>query len=137
MPSRDPRLLTSDTYNKFLAFQAKMKEKGIDFIVTCTIRTQSDQDELWAIGRTKPGRKVTWTRKSNHIKGTAFDICIMINGKPMWNPQLDEDKDGIPEYTEAGLIGESVGLKWGGRFMKTDKNGRRVPNPDAPHFENA
>lgn len=137
MSSRDPKQLTTDTYDKYLAFATKMKKKNIDFIITCTVRTQADQDALWAIGRTKPGKKVTWTRKSNHIKGTAFDICILIQGKPLWNPQMDADQDGIPEYTEAGLIGESVGLKWGGRFTKTDKNGKRVPNPDAPHFENA
>lgn len=137
MSNRDPKALTSDTYQKFLAFKAKMEAKGIGFILTCTTRTQAEQDDLWAIGRTKPGRKVTWTRKSNHIKGTAFDICILVHGKPLWNPNLDADRDGVPEYTEAGLIGESVGLKWGGRFMKTDQStGLRHPNPDAPHFEN-
>jgi len=37
-------------------------------------RTQNNQKELYAKGRTKPGKKITWTLKSYHIGGRAIDI---------------------------------------------------------------
>jgi len=125
MPSRNPEDLTIPCLTHYLLFRKAMKEAGIEYILTCTKRTQEEQNLLYAQGRTKPGRKVTWTRKSKHIEGKAFDIAILVNGKICWNPSLDADADGVPEYTEAGKIGEAVGLTWGGRFK----------SPDAPHFE--
>jgi len=108
-------------------FVVQMAEAGIPFIFTCTRRTQAEQDDLYAQGRTKPGKKVTWTRRSKHIVGLAFDIAVCTKGmKPHWNLKADVDADGIPDYEEAGKIGESIGLVWGGRFKV---------NPDYPHFE--
>ena len=115
--SRDPKQLTPGMYEKYIAFDKKMGEADIDYILTCTRRTQAEQDALYAQGRTKPGNIVTWTRKSKHIDGTAFDIAILKNGKITWNPG---------DYTKAGEIGRAVGLVWGGDF-KTSK--------DRPHFE--
>lgn len=123
--------LTPETQEKYYLFEEGMRRAKIDFILTCTRRTQEEQDALYAKGRTAPGPKVTWTRNSRHIKGTAFDIAILVGGKLLWNPRLDADGDGVAEYTEAGMVGEAVGLKWGGRF----KDERGNPNPDAPHFE--
>lgn len=117
--------LTEETQEAYWNFDAAMQEAGIDYIVTCTYRSQADQDALYAKGRTVPGKKVTWTRNSKHTGRTAFDIAILVNGKIIWNPELDADGDGVPEYTEAGEIGESVGLTWGGRWE----------SPDAPHFQ--
>lgn len=53
-------------------------------------RTQTDQDNLYAQGRTKPGPIVTWTRTSHHIiqkdgYGHAVDIVAFVNGKPVWD----------------------------------------------------
>lgn len=124
--SRDINDLTPGTRAKYLAFAGEMKLAEIDYIVTCTYRSQAEQDALYAQGRTAPGKKVTWTRHSRHTQRTAFDIAILVNGKLVWNPTLDADGDGVAEYTEAGLIGEKVGLTWGGRWS----------NPDAPHFQN-
>lgn len=39
----------------------------VDFVVTDGVRTLEQQAELYAIGRTKPGKIVTWTMKSNHL----------------------------------------------------------------------
>ena len=139
--SRNILDLTPDTQILYRQFKEGMDAAGIDFILTCTLRTAAEQLELYRKGReyregkwiTVDKKKcVTWTLNSRHLKGTAFDICILVNGKLLWNPGLDADGDGVPEYTEAGIIGEKVGLKWGGRFK--DKNGN--PNPDAPHFQN-
>ena len=40
-----------------------------DFSVLQSVRTQAEQDEKYAQGRTKPGPVVTWTRHSKHIPG--------------------------------------------------------------------
>jgi len=113
------------------AFAVAMVNAGITFMFTCTKRTQAEQDALYAQGRTKPGRKVTWTRKSKHIDGKAFEIEIIKNGEPCWDTKVSVDGDAIPDYEEAGKIGESLGLRWGGRF----KNSKGKPIPDYPHFE--
>jgi len=81
-------------------------------------------------------KKVTWTLASKHIvdlddgnpgndKARAFDIAIEKNQQPSWDLKADVNENDIPDYEEAGRIGESVGLKWGGRFRK----------PDYVHFE--
>ena len=80
---------------------------------------------------------VTWTLDSKHVtnmfdkdlnndKSRAFDIAILNKqGQVVWDIKVDTNQSSGPDYDEAGRIGESVGLKWGGRF----------PNPDRPHFE--
>lgn len=81
-------------------------------------------------------RKVTWTLNSKHLidledgnpdnnKARAFDIAIMDGKNVSWDLKVDVNRDQIPDYRQAGKIGESVGLKWGGRFK----------SPDMPHFE--
>ena len=114
--SRDPDQLSAETEARFYQFKNLMKAMGIDFILTCTRRTQEEQDALYAQGRSTPGRIVTWTRNSRHISGEAFDIAILKNGKITW---------AIEDYAEAGKVGELCGLVWGGRWKK----------PDAAHFQ--
>lgn len=46
----------------------------MDFSVIEGLRTQERQDELYAQGRTTPGKIVTHTRKSRHTTGEAVDI---------------------------------------------------------------
>lgn len=128
------RLITDclpELQEKARLFVLAMAEADIPFMFTCTKRTQAEQDALYAQGRTKPGKKVTWTRKSKHIDGKAFDIVIIKDGKPCWDTKVSVDGDDIPDYEEAGRIGESLGLRWGGRF----KNSKGQPRPDYPHFE--
>lgn len=82
-------------------------------------RTYAEQDALYAKGRTAPGSKVTNARGgfSNHNFGIAFDIGLFKGGK-----YLAES----PHYATLGPVGESVGLKWGGRWKGF---------PDQPHYE--
>jgi peptidoglycan LD-endopeptidase CwlK len=81
-------------------------------------------------------RKVTWTLQSRHLvdlddgnpdndKSRAFDIAITRDGRACWDVKVDVNQNDLPDYEEAGRIGESVGLQWGGRFTK----------PDMPHFD--
>lgn len=58
--------------------------EGIFLIITEGFRTKEYQDELYAKGRTKPGRIVTnaqgWQYQSQHQWGIAFDIAIKNEG---------------------------------------------------------
>ena len=51
--------------------------------ITQGLRSFAEQAELYAQGRTKPGRKVTNARagQSIHNYGFAVDICMIIDGK--------------------------------------------------------
>jgi peptidoglycan L-alanyl-D-glutamate endopeptidase CwlK len=100
----------------FHDFEAAMAKAGLEFVVTCTFRSQQEQDQLYAQGRTMPGPIVTWTEHSKHSEGKAFDVAVLENGKVTWD---------AGKYIVPGQIGESVGLFWGGRWK----------TPDRPHFE--
>ena len=123
--SRKIEDLLPEAQEKFREFAGKMAEAGIPFMLTCTYRSQDEQNALWRIGRSEPGRKVTWTRKSRHTVRTAFDIAILKDGKPCWDVKASVNENDVPDYFEAGQIGEACGLTWGGRWR----------TPDFPHFE--
>ena len=125
MPSRKIEDLTPETQEKYHAFARAMAEAGLPFICTCTYRSQEEQNALFAQGRSKPGPKVTWTTLSRHTDRAAFDIVINRDGKPCWDVKVDLNDNEIPDYEEAGRIGENVGLTWGGRWK----------TPDRPHFQ--
>ena len=137
MPSKAIADLTHPVQLKYLDFEAKMMEARIPFMVTSTLRTIREQAALYAQGRTKPGKIVTWTMNSKHLprveddgtpdegRSHAFDIAIVRDGKPVWDTKVDVNEDEIPDYLQAGEIAESVGLKWGGRWK----------SPDMPHME--
>ena len=100
---------------------------GVTVLTTCTYRSQAEQDTTFAQGRTKPGKIVTWTRKSRHsetINGypaaSAWDYVPLIAGKPVWQASH-------PAWAIAGEAAEALGLEWGGRWAK----GKR----DLPHIQ--
>lgn len=126
MASRKVEDLVPPLQILFREFRAIADFSGVQFLVTCTYRSQKEQDELYAQGRTKPGKKVTWTRNSRHTKGEAFDIAVLDkNHKITWDLKADVDEDQHPDYFELGELGESIGLEWGGRWE----------SPDYPHFQ--
>lgn len=95
----------------------RLAAEGLTFKVTSGNRTQAEQDALYAQGRSKPGPKVTWTRRSRHIGGRAIDLTLFHGKNPVWESK---------HYDRAGEIGKQLGLVWGGDFKRT---------PDKPHFE--
>lgn len=132
--SRDPKLLAPDVYPKYLHFEKRCKEEGIDFVVTCTYRNDEAQTELYAQGRTKPGRIVTNAKAGQSLHNAvggdgqpaarAFDIVVMRHGKPIWGTSgdgidddpSDDDRDDLELWQRAGLIGEECGFEWAGRW---------------------
>ena len=97
------------------------KTVGIDIIITQTLRTITEQDILYAQGRTTPGRIITNAKggQSMHNYGCAFDFAPLENGKIDWSAQ--NKKWGI-----VGKIGITIGLEWGGLWTKM---------LDLPHFQ--
>jgi hypothetical protein len=81
--------------------------------------------------------RVTWTLNSLHVirrddndpdndYAEAFDIVLYNGGgRAHYDVKVDANAASGPDYDEAGRIGESVGLVWGGRFR----------NPDRPHYQ--
>jgi len=87
---------------------AECLAQGITIKVIQGLRTKSQQDVLYAKGRTVPGGIVTNARggHSYHNYGLAFDICPVKQKTCEWN--------AIKIYTKVGSIGRKLGLEWGG-----------------------
>lgn len=91
--------------------------------ITCTHRTEQEQLELYAQGRTKKGKIVTQLKsgsKHNFFPSHAFDIAFV---------RKDRALDWSPQYFKmfADIIKEvAPDVKWGGDWKKFK---------DLPHFE--
>ena len=97
--------------------------------ITQALRTVKEQNDLYSIGRTKPGKRVTNAKggQSIHNYGFAVDICLIIDGKiASWDTAKDWDNDQIADWYECAKIFAKCGWEWGGNW-KTFK--------DLPHFE--
>jgi peptidoglycan L-alanyl-D-glutamate endopeptidase CwlK len=92
------------------------KARGINAKVIGGTRTFAEQDELYAQGRTKPGKIVTKARggQSWHNYSLAFDIGI-------FSPDGKEYYGESEAYKEVGKIGETLGLEWGGAWKFVDE----------------
>jgi peptidoglycan L-alanyl-D-glutamate endopeptidase CwlK len=97
--------------------------------ITHTLRTITEQDALYAQGRTKPGKKITNAKggQSFHNYGMAFDICLIIDGKEAsWDMLKDFDGDKEADWMEIVHIAKKHGWEWGGDWTKFK---------DYPHFQ--
>lgn len=91
--------------------------------LTATYRSNAEQDDTYASGRTKPGLKLTNAKGGqsphNYQPALAFDVAF-------------KDKAGKLDYSTllfqrfAALIALVPGITWGGTFQSL---------PDRPHFE--
>jgi len=99
---------------------------GVAVLITQGLRSVEEQDQLYAVGRTRPpiGSKFIVTKarggQSWHNFGLAFDIVILdAIGKANWDTRH-------PSWLKAAEVGKSLGLGWGG-----DWKGFK----DLPHFQ--
>ncbi len=106
---------------KVQAIIAAMGELGFVMIVTDGLRTTTEQQALYAQGRTEPGAIVTHANgvqtRSNHQSGLAVDCCFVVDGKASWD-------DAMP-WALYGAMATALGLVWGGSWK----------HPDRPHVE--
>jgi peptidoglycan L-alanyl-D-glutamate endopeptidase CwlK len=101
------------------ALVARAAQHGITIKIISGLRTYEEQNDLFAQGRTRPGRIVTNARGgfSNHNFGIAFDIGVFEG-----NRYLDDS----PKYKAVGVLGMDMGLEWGGNWKTI---------VDQPHFQ--
>ncbi len=91
------------------------KARGIELAVVETYRTHAKQHEYSTMGK-----KYTSSRagQSKHQYGLAIDVVPMVKSVAVW--------DNAALWKKIGVIGERLGLRWGGRWR----------NPyDPGHFE--
>ncbi len=84
---------------------AMCKAKGIELAIVESYRTHSKQNEYKSMGK-------NYTRsgggKSKHQYGLAVDVVPMIDSVAQW--------DNTRLWRKVGVIGEQLGLRWGGRW---------------------
>lgn len=101
--------------------------ENLNVLITCTRRSVEEQEALYAIGRTKPGRIVTWKKPgtSMHERGLALDFVPLVLGKPMWKR---DPKDPHDPWLIAAQVAKAVDprVHWGGDWKRFI---------DAPHLE--
>lgn len=146
MGSRQVSDMHPDLREKYELFDVKMKEANLPYMITNVARSVLEQMALYVQGRLpirdvnrfrkaadlpaiveKENKVVTWTLDSKHITNMldkelnndfsrAFDIAVLKDGKPFWELKVNVNANEIEDYSEAGEIGASVGLTWGGGF---------------------
>lgn len=129
--SRNPKLsddaakvlsgLLPEARPKFEQLVENLEARGVPVKLIEGKRSLERQAELYAQGRTTPGKKVTWTMNSKHLKGIAVDIVPVA---------VADARDWAPDDPVWDVVGEEaakLGLKWG----ITSKPGEK----DKPHLE--
>ena len=99
--------------NKFLN---ACKSADLDVCITETLRTQAEQEALYAKGRTAPGKIVTNCKgfQSPHCWGVAFDFC---RNKKGWEyDNTDGFFDKVGRIAETMFNNTDYDLFWGGDF---------------------
>lgn len=116
MSSRSIEDLNPEMRSMAIVHKQLCAAEGVELLIYCTLRSNKEQDELYEVGRTKPGKIVTNARagQSAHNpdefgKASAYDCCPMINGKPMWDAKHTS-------WAIVGKCGEEAGLVWSGRW---------------------
>jgi len=102
---------------------------GIPFTVTFTFRSIPTQNELYAQGRTKPGKIVTNARggQSFHNYRCAYDGTPTVLLKlPNWGDTPAHKKETDRIWALYGKLAVQAGGRWGGNFKSIK---------DRPHVE--
>ena len=105
-----------------------------DVIVVEGVRTIQRQRDLYAQGRTKPGKIVTWTMNSKHIDGLAVDLATYDHETKqiLWGDVLkfNDIIRSMLRIAAAHKVKIRSGADW-------NQNGvlRENRETDSPHFE--
>lgn len=106
----------------------------VEFRVIEGVRSLERQKELYAIGRTKPGRKVTWTLNSKHriqADGTAHAVDLL-PAPYDWKDTKPFDIVAKAMFDAAHKLG--IEIRWGADWDE-DGQPRERGETDSPHFE--
>jgi peptidoglycan L-alanyl-D-glutamate endopeptidase CwlK len=95
-----------------IEFIARCVEAGIAILIVDTLRTPAEHAVNVSTGR-------SWVARSKHLDGLAIDICPYAQWSLNGPDKLQWDGDD-PVWERLGAIGESLGLRWGGRWQQRD-----------------
>lgn len=133
MASRDPKTLHPLLQPLAQQFLVQCMAEGINVFLTCCYRSNEEQDEDYAKGRTFPGKIITNAQAGqsphnctiadgNIPAAKAFDFGIKTN-----EGSLDWDASDV-QWVRARDIGESLGLYSGEYFPRKDYDHLELPN---------
>ena len=100
-------------------FSARLTEADIPHKIISTGRTAAEQAQAVATGHSK-------VTHSKHQDGLAMDICpwdqflVVGEDKLLWDTSSPQ---AAIAWKRVGLIAESLGLRWGGRFKPLNAMG--------------
>jgi hypothetical protein len=91
--------------DRIIQLIAMARAKGIELAVVESYRTRAKQAEYKSMGRkfTRSG-----AGSSKHQYGLAVDVVPIVNGQAEWH--------NIALWRKVGVMGERLGLRWGGRW---------------------
>jgi peptidoglycan L-alanyl-D-glutamate endopeptidase CwlK len=112
-----------------------IQKTKVDFMVIEGVRSLERQKQLYAQGRTVPGKVVTWTLNSNHFKkadgfGHAVDILPAPYDWSNKNGEFDAVAAAMFEAAEE----LDIPIRWGADWDRDGKP-RERGETDSPHFE--
>lgn len=93
--------------DRIIALVEQCREKGIELAVVESYRTHAKQHEYKTMGKkyTNSG-----AGRSKHQYGLAVDLVPVVDGVAVW--------DNTVLWRKVGVVGEKLGLRWGGRWKK-------------------
>lgn len=116
MASRSLEDLTQVVRQAAIVHKQLCAVKGVDLLIYATLRSNAEQDEIYKIGRTLPGKIITNARggfsahnPNKDGKASAYDAVPLVGGKPQWS-------GSSPLWAIVGQCGEDAGLVWSGRW---------------------
>ena len=110
---------------------------SVDFMVIEGVRTPERQRALYAQGRTKPGRIVTWTLRSRHlVQADGFGHAVDLAPYPLdWEgPARFPKFDAIARAMFTAADDLNVAIRWGADWDRDGKSRERGES-DSPHWE--
>ncbi|MBY0014038.1 M15 family metallopeptidase [Paenibacillus typhae] len=103
---------------------------GVPILITQGLRTFTEQDRLYAQGRTAAGSIVTNAKGgySYHNYGLAVDFALLLpdGSDASWDMKRDGDHDGAADWHEVVQQAKALGFEWGGDWSSFK---------DYPHFQ--
>src|SRR3990167_6828716 len=91
---------------------ARCTEAKIAVMIVDTLRTKAEHAVNLAAG-------TSWIKHSRHLDGMAIDICPY-DVYQLIGPDKLQWSSSDPVWLRIGLIGEKLGLVWGGRWKVKD-----------------
>jgi peptidoglycan L-alanyl-D-glutamate endopeptidase CwlK len=113
-------------------FELQLQGAALPFVRACTYRSAEEQNELYAMGRTKPGMRVTNLKGGQSLHNDAIDGQPAANAAdyyPLIHGKLAGDQTDVELalWTKMGQIATACGMEWGGNF--------KPPLIDRPHVQ--